>query len=74
MGEREKNSLKQAVVVFGALAAGWLAIEVAFKPLLDKARAALNKSDPNHDPDDAPEMSPLEADVDAADDASKESS
>lgn len=70
MGEREKNSLKQAAVVFGALAAGWLAIELAFKPLLDKARAALNKSDPNHDPDDAPEMSPLPAD----DDASKESS
>nr|GLL30671.1 outer envelope membrane protein 7-like [Ipomoea trifida]GMD12990.1 outer envelope membrane protein 7-like [Ipomoea batatas]GMD13873.1 outer envelope membrane protein 7-like [Ipomoea batatas]GMD15583.1 outer envelope membrane protein 7-like [Ipomoea batatas]GMD17132.1 outer envelope membrane protein 7-like [Ipomoea batatas] len=73
MGEREKNSLKQAAVVFGALAAGWLAIELAFKPLLDKARAALNKSDPNHDPDDAPiapEMLPLEVE----DDAPKESS
>lgn len=43
---------KQAMVVFGALAFGWLAIEMAFKPLLDKVRSAMDKSDPALDPDD----------------------
>lgn len=43
---------KQAMVVFGALALGWAAIELAFKPLLDKVRAAMDRSDPAHDPDD----------------------
>ncbi|XP_057965467.1 uncharacterized protein LOC131156032 [Malania oleifera] len=46
------SSLKSAAVVFGALAFGWLAIELAFKPFLDKARTAMDKSDPNRDPDD----------------------
>ncbi|KAJ8748428.1 hypothetical protein K2173_003065 [Erythroxylum novogranatense] len=48
----ETKPLKQAMVVFGALAFGWLAIEMAFKPFLDKARAAMDKSDPTRDPDD----------------------
>lgn len=43
------------MVVFGALAVGWLAIELAFKPFLDKARSAMNKNDPAHDPDDVVE-------------------
>ncbi|XP_048139010.1 outer envelope membrane protein 7-like [Rhodamnia argentea] len=43
---------KQVAVVFGALAVGWLAIELAFKPFLDRARAAMDKSDPARDPDD----------------------
>ncbi|KAK9945352.1 hypothetical protein M0R45_010872 [Rubus argutus] len=46
------SATKQAMVVFGALAVGWLAIELAFKPFLDKARSAMNKTDPAHDPDD----------------------
>ncbi|KAM1042077.1 hypothetical protein ACFX2I_031129 [Malus domestica] len=46
------SGAKQAAVVFGALAVGWLAIELAFKPFLDKARAAMNKSDPARDPDE----------------------
>lgn len=46
------NSLKSTAVVFGALAFGWLAIELAFKPWLDKARSAMDKSDPSRDPDD----------------------
>ncbi|XP_015888091.3 uncharacterized protein LOC107423084 [Ziziphus jujuba] len=46
------SATKQAMVVFGALAFGWMAIELAFKPLLDKARSALDKSDPARDPDD----------------------
>ncbi|CAL5425261.1 unnamed protein product [Camellia sinensis] len=47
------NALKSTAIVAGALAFGWLAIELAFKPWLDKARAALTKSDPTRDPDDA---------------------
>lgn len=31
---------------------GWLAIEMAFKPFLDKARSAMDKSDPARDPDE----------------------
>ncbi|KAI3423219.1 uncharacterized protein J3R85_011178 [Psidium guajava] len=49
---------KQAAVVFGALAFGWLAIELAFKPFLDRARAAMDKSDPARDPDDDDDASP----------------
>ncbi|XP_050366179.1 outer envelope membrane protein 7-like [Argentina anserina] len=49
------SASKQAVVVFGALAVGWLAIELAFKPWLDKARSAMDKSDPARDPDDVVE-------------------
>ncbi|KAF5731522.1 Outer envelope membrane protein 7 [Tripterygium wilfordii] len=49
------TATKQAMVVFGALAFGWLAIEMTFKPFLDKARAAMAKSDPEHDPDDEEE-------------------
>jgi hypothetical protein len=36
----------QAVVVFGALTLRWKAIEMAFKPFLDKARSAMDKFDP----------------------------
>ncbi|KAJ6963025.1 outer envelope membrane protein 7 [Populus alba x Populus x berolinensis] len=39
------------MVVFGALAFGWLVIEMAFKPFLDKARSAMDKSNPARDPD-----------------------
>ncbi|XP_043725905.1 outer envelope membrane protein 7-like [Telopea speciosissima] len=46
------NSVKSAIVVVGALAFGWLTIELAFKPFLQKARDAMDKSDPSRDPDD----------------------
>ncbi|PIN03061.1 hypothetical protein CDL12_21046 [Handroanthus impetiginosus] len=49
----ETSSAKSAAIVFGALAAGWLAIELAFKPWLQKVRSAMDKSDPARDPDDA---------------------
>ncbi|KAL6977758.1 hypothetical protein U1Q18_026545 [Sarracenia purpurea var. burkii] len=53
MGRSAKaSSLKSTAVMVGALAFRWLAIELAFKPLLDKARAAMTKSDPSCDPDD----------------------
>ncbi|KAL6968344.1 hypothetical protein U1Q18_034147 [Sarracenia purpurea var. burkii] len=48
----KESSLKSTAVVVGALAFGWLAIELAFKPLLDKVRDAMAKSDPSRDPDD----------------------
>ncbi|KAK3193840.1 hypothetical protein Dsin_025150 [Dipteronia sinensis] len=60
--------MKRAVTVFGALALGWLAIEIAFKPFLDKARAAMDKSDPARDPDDVDEDNKkLPSDADASD-------
>ncbi|KAM7478541.1 hypothetical protein LguiA_026754 [Lonicera macranthoides] len=40
----KSESLKSAAVVFGALSFGWLAVELAFKPLLEKARSAIQKS------------------------------
>ncbi|GMI73832.1 hypothetical protein HRI_001052500 [Hibiscus trionum] len=43
----KSSPVKQAAVVAGALALGWMAIELAFKPLLDKARAAMDKTDPD---------------------------
>ncbi|CAO2833675.1 unnamed protein product [Amaranthus hypochondriacus] len=49
---RKEGSLKEAAIVLSAVAFGWLTIELALKPLLDKARAALDKSDPGRDPDD----------------------
>ena len=53
---------KEAVVVVGALALAWLAIELALKPFLSKTRASIDKSDPTRDPDDVPppEPKPLE--------------
>lgn len=74
---------KEAVVVAGALAFAWLAIELALKPFLTKARASIDKSDPARDPDDdalpkttaddVPEASaddvPVAADTKTTDDA-----
>ncbi|KAG6571478.1 Small nuclear ribonucleoprotein SmD1b, partial [Cucurbita argyrosperma subsp. sororia] len=53
MGKKPSGS-KQAFFILGALALGWLAIEMAFKPFLDKARSAMDNSDPTRDPDDRP--------------------
>ncbi|XP_047336672.1 outer envelope membrane protein 7 [Impatiens glandulifera] len=50
--ETKPNALKTTIVVLGALAAGWAAIELALKPWLDGARAAIDKSDPAVDPDE----------------------
>lgn len=46
------SATKQAMVVVGALACAWFAIELALKPFLDKTRSAIDKSDPTRDPDD----------------------
>ncbi|XP_012847998.1 PREDICTED: uncharacterized protein LOC105967957 [Erythranthe guttata] len=43
-----KSSLaKSARIVFGALAFGWLAIELALKPWLVKARSSMNDFRPD---------------------------
>ncbi|XP_068339733.1 outer envelope membrane protein 7-like [Pyrus communis] len=68
------SGAKQAAVVFGALAVGWLAIELAFKPFLDKARSAMNKSDPARDPDEDDAVTAAEATVKAAEIAVDEAS
>lgn len=47
------SGAKQATVVVAALAFGWLAIEIAFKPFLDKLRSSIDKSDPAKDSDDS---------------------
>ncbi|GKD27692.1 outer envelope membrane protein 7-like protein, partial [Tanacetum coccineum] len=53
MGKGDSSKqLKSTVIVIGALAFGWAAIELAFKPWLHKTRAAMDKSDPSRDPDD----------------------
>ncbi|KAK9090481.1 hypothetical protein Sjap_023658 [Stephania japonica] len=54
MGRSSKNTnaMKSAVVVMGALAFGWMTIEMVFKPFLDRARDAIDKADPARDPDD----------------------
>ncbi|KAA0057297.1 6.7 kDa chloroplast outer envelope membrane protein [Cucumis melo var. makuwa] len=49
---KRPSGTTQAFFVFSALAMGWLAIEMAFKPFLDKARSAMDKSDPARDPDE----------------------
>ncbi|KAL1199871.1 Outer envelope membrane protein 7 [Cardamine amara subsp. amara] len=46
------SGTKQATIVVAALACGWLAIEIAFKPFLEKFRSSIDKSDPTKDPDD----------------------
>ncbi|KAK4281149.1 hypothetical protein QN277_012674 [Acacia crassicarpa] len=53
MGKKEGNGAKQALIVVGGLAFVWLAIEIALKPFLEQSRSAIDKSDPNRDPDDA---------------------
>jgi len=59
---------KEAVVVAGALAFVWLAIELAFKPFLSQTRDSIDKSDPTRDPDDIPAAAAAVApDTDAGD-------
>ncbi|KAK7336738.1 hypothetical protein VNO77_17284 [Canavalia gladiata] len=57
-GKGTMGKAKEAVVVAGALAFVWLAIEIAFKPFLNKTRASIDESDPTRDPDDSPDSKP----------------
>ncbi|KAF8413569.1 hypothetical protein HHK36_001560 [Tetracentron sinense] len=55
--EQEKKAermggLTSAVIAIAGLALGWITIEIACKPCLDKGREAIDRSlDPNYDPD-----------------------
>lgn len=51
-GGGDGSALKRALLVSGGLALAWLAVETAFKPLLDRLRGAISRTDPAHDPDD----------------------
>ncbi|RWR81805.1 outer envelope membrane protein 7 [Cinnamomum micranthum f. kanehirae] len=47
------GALTSAVIAIVGLALGWITIEIACKPCLDKGRDAIDRSlDPNYDPDD----------------------
>jgi hypothetical protein len=49
---REGNALKTVVIVAGGLALAWVTVETAFRPFLDRLRAAVSRStDPSRDPD-----------------------
>ncbi|KAF7818306.1 outer envelope membrane protein 7-like [Senna tora] len=71
MGKTKGSGTKQAVVVVGALACVWFAIEIALKPFLRHTRSAIDKSDPNRDPDDVPDASPPEVSPPAGDGATE---
>ncbi|XP_051193015.1 uncharacterized protein [Lolium perenne] len=47
------GAVKTALVVGGGLILAWITVESAFKPFLDRLRAAVSRStDPARDPDD----------------------
>jgi hypothetical protein len=51
-------AITTAVVAIAAVVLGWIAIEMACKPCLERGRAAIDKAlDPNYDPD-APLLAP----------------
>ncbi|XP_077243739.1 uncharacterized protein LOC143884193 [Tasmannia lanceolata] len=51
--ERKMGALTTAIIAIAGLALGWITIEIACKPCLEKGREAIDRSlDPNYDPDD----------------------
>ncbi|KAM6545372.1 hypothetical protein CsatB_026108 [Cannabis sativa] len=47
MRERTKvNAMRSGVVVIGALAFGYLTLQLGFKPYLEKAQVTLDQSEP----------------------------
>ncbi|GJN22033.1 hypothetical protein PR202_gb09562 [Eleusine coracana subsp. coracana] len=59
---REGNALKTAVIVAGGLALAWVTVETAFRPFLDRLRAAVSRStDPSRDPDQEEDPAPAPA-------------
>lgn len=59
---REGNALKTAVIVAGGLALAWVTVETAFRPFLDRLRAAVSRStDPSRDPDQEEDSIPAPA-------------
>ncbi|KAI3939420.1 hypothetical protein MKW98_022288 [Papaver atlanticum] len=53
------GALTTSVIAIVGLVLGWITIEVACKPCLDKGREAIDRSlDPDYDPDDAVNTAP----------------
>ncbi|XP_038882806.1 uncharacterized protein LOC120073952 [Benincasa hispida] len=47
------GAITTAVIAIGAVVLGWITIEIACKPCLEKGREAIDRSlNPDHDPDD----------------------
>ncbi|KAK9093471.1 hypothetical protein Syun_028382 [Stephania yunnanensis] len=61
------GALTSAVIAISGLVLGWIAIEIACKPCLDKGRDAIDRSlNPDYDPDDHNSITaPLNAPPDA---------
>lgn len=48
------GALTTSAIAIAAVVLGWITIEIACKPCLEKGREAIDRSlDPNYDPDDA---------------------
>ncbi|PKA45784.1 hypothetical protein AXF42_Ash018335 [Apostasia shenzhenica] len=59
-------AITTAVVAIAAVILGWITIEIACKPCLEKGREAIDRSlDPNYDPD-SPRLPPAAADAAAS--------
>ncbi|KAE9452404.1 hypothetical protein C3L33_15694, partial [Rhododendron williamsianum] len=51
------GAVTTAVVAIAGLILGWITIEIACKPCLDKGRQAIDRNlNPDYDPDDAEEI------------------
>lgn len=47
------GAITTAVIAIGAVVLGWITIEIACKPCLEKGREAIDRSlNPDYDPDD----------------------
>ncbi|KAK3005288.1 hypothetical protein RJ639_017278 [Escallonia herrerae] len=54
------GALTASLIAIAGLALGWVAIEMACKPCLDKGREAIDRSlNPDYDPDDDDIRAPL---------------
>ena len=61
-GQREGSALKTAVIVAGGLALAWVTVETAFRPFMDRLRAAISRStDTARDPDQEEAPAPAAA-------------
>ncbi|KAL9224356.1 hypothetical protein vseg_000399 [Gypsophila vaccaria] len=66
------GAITLAIIAVAGLALGWITIEMACKPCLDKGRQAIDRTlDPNYDPDDDNDVrAPLNPTSDALDSSS----
>ncbi|GAB4840632.1 hypothetical protein Ancab_021399 [Ancistrocladus abbreviatus] len=73
--EEEMGALTAAVIAVAGLVFGWIAIEMACKPCLERGREAMDRSlNPDYDPDDDQSIrAPLNADRHPSDSSSEAS-